>query len=146
MSIIEVTKRIDFSCCYVMQEKDNPQLEAHRYRFEATVTGPDNYEKTGRVIWFDDFRRLCQSSVPNKSFLYCALPESVDTDIAKSFKQYGIPTVGYQFELSTERILNEISLNIVNKLNLSYPGVILKETKLREDGNSFVTWTNVRSN
>ena len=139
-STVEVSQRIEFSCCYVVSENGIPKLNAHHYKFEATVEGLENYDKTGRVLSFDAFKIICSEVCPDGSFLY-DVGEQKQQLIALAFSQYGVPCVGYEFELSAERLLNEISLLLVESLKENYPEVYLKETKLRENVNSYVTWT-----
>ena len=59
--------------------------------------------------------------------------------LAKDFKDCGIFSYAFEGEISTERLLEEISLMLVEALS-AYPEVYLKETKLRENNNSYVSW------
>lgn len=140
-SSVEVSQRIEFTCCYVLKEGDVPKLNAHNYKFEATVICPENYENSGRVLSFSEFSKICKDSVPDNCFLYNT--ESGDAQeqaIAFAYTQYGIEAQPYSGILSAERILNEISLILLDVLKVEHPEVFLKETRLRETTNSFVTW------
>lgn len=138
---IVVSTRIEFSCCYIYQESEAPSLNSHRYKFEATVEGLQKYEDSGRIIDFQDLTQVCKWSVPDKAFVYNDDRNSLSFEIANTLRSHGLRCVGYPFEFSTEQFINAISLKLISLLAM-IPGVRLLETKLREDSNSFVSWTN----
>ena len=135
---IEVSQRVEFSCSYITPCDDSYELNSIHYRFEATACGLKSYESTGRVISFEAFKKLIQGVIPDKTFIYDAtdLNQCV---LAKDFKDCGIHCYVFTGEISTERLLEEISLMLMEALSV-YPEIYLKETKLRENNNSYVSW------
>lgn len=136
--VVEVTQRVGFSCSYLTLKDNKYDLNSINYKFEATVCGDSNYQTEGRVISFEDFTRAIKSILPDKSFIYSRNDLS-ESELAKAFKKCGICTYSIWESISAERLLNEISLMLVEALKV-YPGVHLKETKLRENSNSYVSW------
>ena len=136
---IEVSQRVEFSCSYITPcDDDKYDLNSIHYKFEATACGLSCYESTGRVISFEEFTKIICSIIPNKVFIY----DTKDLNqcvLAKDFKDCGIFSYPFEGDISTERILEEISLMLVEALQ-SYPDIYLKETKLRENNNSYVSW------
>ena len=136
---VEVSQRIDFSCSYVVNLGNNVyQLNSHYYKFEATVANLENYDENGRVISFETLKRIMEQIVPDEMYLYN------DSDINQvvisiSFAACGFTCYNFDEEVSTERILNYISLTLVDELK-KYKNLYLKETKLRENNNSYVSW------
>lgn len=135
---IEVSQRVEFSCSYLVPADNEYYLNSVNYKFEATVSGLQSYESTGRVISFEDFTKIIKSIVPDKSFVY----DKTDIKqmvIANDFKLCGVCSYAFDGVISTEKLLEELSLILVESLQV-YPGVYLKETKLRENSNSYVSW------
>ena len=135
---IEVSQRVEFSCSYITPCDDIYDLNSIHYKFEATASSLKSYESTGRVISFESFTNLIKSVIPDKVFIY----DKTDLNqcvLAKDFKDCGIFSYAFEGEISTERLLEEISLMLVEALS-AYPEVYLKETKLRENNNSYVSW------
>lgn len=137
----EVTQRIDFSCCYLYYNGSNYQLDAHNFKFEATavksVINTENLLEFSRVLSFEIFRDLMKSVVPDKSFLCSGRSE--EQLVGKAMKEVGIPVVHYEGPISAEVIINKLSSYLQDLLR-QFPGVELKETKLRETVNSYVSW------
>ena len=134
---VEVSQRVEFSCSYLTPNNTLYELNSIHYRFEATVCSRLK-RLTGRVISFEDFKKVIKSIIPDKAFIY----DNTDTNqylIAKDLKDCGIYSYAFSGEISAERILEEISLMLVEAL-AAYPQVYLKETKLRENSNSYVSW------
>ena len=142
---IEVTQKIDFSCSYITYRKwENsntkvPTLGSYRYRFEATVVNPLKYDEQGRVISFENLKYLLSQVVFDKFFLYDELDHKQD-DLVKAFNGIGIATYGFDGEISAEILLERISLRLVEVVERYGLGTMVKETKLRETANSYVTW------
>ena len=135
---VEVSQRVEFSCSYLTPDDNKYMLNSIHYKFEATVCGMNAYEVTGRVISFEDLKKVIKSIIPDKMFIY----DKHDLNqylISKDFKTCGVFSYAFEGEISTERILEEISLMLVEALS-AYPEVYLKETKLRENSNSYVSW------
>lgn len=141
MQRVEVSQRVEFSCCYVVVESSGVMLNSHQYKFEATAY-VDSYDpaKNFRVLSFEDFKDLCLQCVPNGMFIYNKL-DLGQYVIARSFKDYGVDVLEFDSPISAERICHYISSILLAKLTKAFPSVNLKETKLRETANSYVTWT-----
>lgn len=135
---VEVTQRVEFSCSYLVPRGGRYDLNSVNYKFEATVCGSKAYESTGRVISFEDFIRVIKSILPNKSFIYDKNDDKQKV-LAEAFRDCGVFSYVFDGDISAERILEEISLMLVEALHV-YPGVYLKETKLRENASSYVSW------
>lgn len=134
----EVTQRSEFSCCYIVHNFDETySLNCHNYKFEATVSG--HITASNRIISFEDFKALIDSVIPNSCFLYNVEDQSQKL-ISQTFSLCGISTLGFGEEISAEIILNQISLMLVQVLKEFSSDLFLKETKLRETSNSYVTW------
>lgn len=140
---IEVTQRIMFSCAYLMKRSYYSQLNAHDYKFEATVvrkSGISSYSNPKMIISFENL----QSAMADVSFEGCFLFNSANRDearLAKTFRSCNISTIDLKEDVSAEVILNAISLKLSDKMSENFK-LYLKETKLREGNNSYVTWQN----
>lgn len=142
---VEVSQRCEFSCSYLVPQAAGYDLNSIHYRFEATVCGSSPYLSTGRVISFEEFKKLIKSVIPDKAFIYDSTDEN-QRAVCEALKNCGIFSYAFSGEISTEKLLEEISLMLDKALD-AYPGVYLKETKLRENANSYATWNQeVKSN
>lgn len=143
LNFTEVTKRLEFSCAYIYKKGNTFKLEAHNYKLEATVSKSDindpKYIESHKVLDFEDLTKAMKSSVPDASFVY-ELDDPHQVSLAKSFESdFLIPTFDMPCPISAESLLNTISLMLEEELK-PYPGVVLVETKLRENASSFVSW------
>ena len=136
---VEVSQRTEFSCSYLVPDGKYYKLNSHHYKFEATVCGAKHYEQSGIVISFEDFKDLITKVVPDGFFLFDK-GDIQQQILCREFQNCGVPTKSFSSMISAERLLEEISLILVKDLRDIYPGVYLKETKLRENSNSYVSW------
>lgn len=131
-----VTQRSEFECCYIT----NQQLNAHRYRVE--VSAEVNYNIDGSItLEFSTFKKLLDSLLPDGSYLY-NLNDNIDdvsTKIAALLDSIHIPVTGYLFQITAESLCNKIARDL--DCELRNHAVVLKEVKLRENADSFVTWS-----
>ena len=133
---MEVTQRVEFECCYIF----NGEIESHRCKMEVTVEGPQRYQDHGVVITYDSLRKYMLSVVPNKSFLYSI--EDVDgVRVNKAFTDAGCRTQGYNFPLSSENLCKHFAETLQALFDTAEPGIVILNMKLREDNNSFVSWS-----
>ena len=133
---MEVTKRLEFECCYVYRD----EIHAHRYKLEVTVQGPQRYNDYGVVLSFDELLRYMKQTVPDKTFVYY-VKDAAGTYISKAFHDYNYRTLGFEFPISAENICNHLALSLQDELDIHEPGIQIVDLKLREDNNSFVSWT-----
>ena len=134
-STMEVTKRIEFECCYIQ----NRQIEAHRCKLEATVEGPQRFEDFGRVITYENLQKYMKAMVPDKTFLY-QWHEEKAVAVAKAFNDAGCKTLPFEFEISAENLCSYFVKSLQDILDKKEPGITILEMKLREDNNSYVSW------
>ena len=149
---LDVSQRIEFSCCYLYNDQFCPTLQSHTYKFEATVhCYSDYYNNIGVVFPFHDFKELCKEVVPNGCYIYNTnfdtfgvsySNDEKEKQVYRSLVDIGVTCVGFPFTISIERLLNEISSKLDIILNCKYPGLYLVETKLRENANSLAIWKN----
>ena len=137
---IEVTQRVKFKCCYIFRRNYEPEFYMNEFIFEATVEAQAQYANSGQVISFEDLRGLCKKVVPETCSFLCYESDPVSCEFGEMFEYYDFNKVNYPFEFSTEQFLDNISLKLMNLLAVRFPEVRLKETRLREDANSFVSW------
>ena len=137
---LEVTQKITFECCYVSQPPLScGPLNAHRYQFEATISNPQSYSDTGRVISFENLKQAMQACSFGGYFLYQA-NDVLAKAIAEAFENYGVHTKSFKDQISAELILETLTQRLSDIVNNYGLGSIVKETKLRENTNSYVTW------
>lgn len=132
---MEVTKRVEFECCYICDR----HIEAHHCKLEVTVEGPQRFNDFGRVIKYEDLTRYMKYVVPDKSFIFC------DTDpdgvlVSKAFIDVGCTALGYEFEISAENLCKHFADTLQDLFDKKEPGIQIIDLKLREDNNSFVSW------
>ncbi len=134
---MQVTQRVEFECCYLQPDK----LNAHRYKVEATVVAPQRYQDKGQVIEFSELRRIMKSCTPNDTFLYCSEEAgNIGSDIAVVLRRANYLTCCLSTAVTAESICEHIATMLQDKLIFEYPGVVVKEVKLRETADSFVVW------
>ena len=153
---LEVSQRVEFSCCYLYNDPDSTVLQPHTYKFEATVNCDNSYDNFGVVFSFSRFKQLCKDVVPDGCYIYntnfdtmilnfSSLGKSFDKQeelVYKSLRDIGVRCIGLPYMISTERLLSDISSKLIVELKNRYPHVYLVETKLRENTNSIAIWKN----
>ncbi len=132
---MEVTKRIEFECCYIYHYT----VQAHRYRLEVTVEGPQRFDDHGTVITFDDLQKYMKRAVPDNKFIY-HVEDYPGVHVGKAFVEVGCDSQPYEFSISAENLCKHIAESLQNTFDLYEPGIKILELKLREDSNSFVSW------
>ena len=137
---IQVTQRVEFECCYLSEGK---YVEPHRYRVEATVESPQHYADHGVVLNFAEFKKYILSVVPDHAFVFNAGASSsqAELEVGYKFVDYKLKTVEVDFPISAETLCNYIATNLQDVFNMKEPGVVLVDLKLRENNDSFVSWT-----
>ena len=133
---IEVTKRIEFSCCYIQ----NHQIESHHCKLEVTVSGPQRFQDFGRIITYEDLQRLLRKVVPDKSFLF-KVDDEASSQVADAFTSAGCKTQSYNFDISAENLCKYFAETLQEVLNIVEPGIVIHNMKFREDNNSYVSWS-----
>lgn len=132
----QVTHRMEFECCYLI----NKDVNAHRYRLEVTVEGPQRFEDFGSVIEFSKLREYVKSVVPDKSFLIDTSTENLGRDVGFMLGTRGVSVRAYSFQLSAENLCSNIGKQLQSILDSEEPGVTVVEVKLRENNDSFASW------
>lgn len=132
---MEVTKRIEFECCYIY----NQQIEAHHCKLEVTVEGPQRFNDQGRVIAYEDLTRYMKTVVPHKSFLYW--DKDIDSiNVSRAFAEAGCRVEQYNFPISAENMCKNFADKLQQIFDIKEPGISIIDLKFREDNNSFVSW------
>lgn len=132
---MEVTKRVEFECCYIY----NQQIEAHHCKLEVTVEGPQRFHDSGTVIAYEDLSRYMRHLVPHKAFLYW----DKDTDgihVSRAFADAGCRVESYSFPISAENLCSYFATTLQSTFDVKEPGIRILDLKLREDNNSYVSW------
>lgn len=132
---MEVTKRLEFECCYVYRK----EIHAHRYKLEVTVEGPQRFDDYGVVISFDELLKYMKEIVPDKTFIYF-VKDNDGVSISNAFGDCNYPTLGFNDPISAETLCKYLAFSLQDKLNILEPGINIIDLKLREDSNSFVSW------
>lgn len=135
MRSMEVTRRVEFECCYIY----NNQIEAHRCKLEVTVEGPQRFEDFGTVISFESLRRYILSVVPDKTFL-CDANDPASKHVGDAFIDAGCRVLVCEFSISAENLCTYIAEKLQHLLNIGEPGIQIVELKLRENNDSYVSW------
>lgn len=133
---MEVTKRAEFSCCYI---QDN-RIEAHHCKVEVTVVGPQRFEDFGRVISYETLQFYLSNILPNHTFLYNE-SDKPSVQVAKAFQKAKCSTKSCDFEISAENLCKHFAEKLQEILDRREPGVTIVNLKLREDNNSYVSWS-----
>lgn len=132
---MEVTKRVEFECCYIY----NQQIEAHHCKLEVTVEGPQRFSNSGTVISYEDLGRYMRNLVPHKAFLYW----NKDTDgihVGHAFADAGCRVEIYEFPISAENLCKYFADTLQDIFDHKEPGIQIIDLKFREDNNSYVSW------
>ena len=132
---LDVTTRTTFSAAYVR----DGMLNAYQYKLEATVECPQRAEDDKMIIEFSRLQKYMKQASFDNTFLYSA-GDSFGADIARAMNRSGVQSKEVEYPLCAEAICNNIAVLLQGLLNLKEPGVILKELKLRETNDSYVSW------
>lgn len=132
---MEVTKRIEFECCYICDK----HIEAHHCKLEVTVEGPQRFNDFGRVITYEELTKYMNSVVPDRSFVYYASDPDGNC-VSNAFLSVGCTTFSYDFPISAENLCKYFAETLQNIFDMKEPGITILDLKLREDNNSYVTW------
>lgn len=133
----KVTQVCEFECCYLI----GTELNAHRYKLEITVMGPQHTEDCGKVIDFSVLLKYMFDVVPDKCFLFDTSSQNIGREVAFILGQRNIKICGCFFTLSAENICNDIVHSLQDILNTKEPGVQIVSARLRETPSSFVSWS-----
>lgn len=131
-----VTARTAFSAAYVRDSF----LNAYQYKLEATVECPQRIEDDKMVIEFSRLQRYMKEASFDNTFLYTT-GDSFGKNIASAMMESGVRIKEVDYPLCAEGLCNNIAILLQGLLNIKEPGVILKELKLRETGDTFVSWS-----
>lgn len=132
---IKVTARTTFCAAYVLDGVLNP----YQYKLEATVECPQRLEDDNMVIEFSKLQKYMREASFNNTFLYTDGDECGKA-IATAMISSGVNVKRVDYRLCAEGMCNNIAILLQGLLNLKEPGVILKELKLRETNDSYVSW------
>lgn len=135
---LQVTQRLEFSCCYLR----DTELNAHRYRLEVTVESPTNVVASGVVMDFQTLKRYMQALVFDETFLFSR------TDLSKSnlksayeaFNLEGVKTELVDFDLCAESLCTYFALTLQRTFDEHKLGVNVVDVKLRENNDSYANW------
>lgn len=133
-----ITQRIEFECCYIT----NNTLNAHRYKVEASAEV--RYDLDGHVVFdFREFKRILDAIVPDGTYIY-NFSDAIDMpsiSVAAILDKAQIPVLGYGFQITAESLCNQIAYDFERAIEVDKLPIVLKEIKLRENAESFVTWS-----
>lgn len=133
---IRVSTKINFTAAYVR----DAVLNSFLYRLEATVECPQRVEDDNMVIEFSKLQKYMKEAAFDNTFLYTQ-GDTFGLDIATAMMRSGINCKGVEYALCAESICKNIAILLQGILNIREPGVTLIELKLRETGDSYVSWT-----
>lgn len=152
---IEITQKVPFECAYIdFSDFEHPELNAHKYVLEATCL-VDSDVDVGKMLSFEDFRKVMKSIVPDKCFLKTSIdacPSRVSlyseyllkaNNVFCALSEINIPIEEYHFIITTETLVNHFA----NKIQFALfdyqtynSSLLLVEAKLKENNNSYATW------
>ncbi len=132
---LDVTTRTSFSAAYVRDAR----LNAFLYKLEATVECPQRAEDNKMVIEFSELQKYMKEASFDNTFMY-TLGDTFGQDIANAMMNSGIKVKCVDYPLCAEGICNNIAVLLQGLLDIREPGVTLKELKLRETAESYVSW------
>ena len=98
-----------------------------------------DFSENPRIISFEEFKSCIDDVLPDKQFLY-TISDLNQQILARDFNLCGVSLFEFNSEVSAETLLYQISIMLERLISNEYPHIYLKETKLRESNNSFVTW------
>lgn len=130
-----------FTCAYISNVTGVRTLNAHNYRVEVTVSASDRVSPV--IIPFEELQECIESCLPDKHFLYDMCTESgPELDVVRALKNCAIPTKGFASTVTAETIVNRLARDIQNELDSNdRTDVLVRKVKLREDSNSYATWS-----
>lgn len=132
-----VSYRYEFEAAYVQ----NKQLNAHRYRIEVTVDGPQRYQDYKQIIDYRTLAEYVRSVCPSDHFLLGFDSTMSENELAECMKRCGVKVSVRSHPLTIESFCESIANELQDILNRHEPGVRVIEVKLRETNDSFATWT-----
>jgi len=137
-----VTQRIEFDCVYLVQDilSHKYMLQGCRYLVEATVQNTLQSDASSLVYEFKMLRAHLSACVPNHTFLYYHKDLQAQS-VAATFDGLGVPTKAYSSVVSAETICEQIALQLQATLDAYSPGVVVTEMRLRENADSYATYT-----
>ena len=131
----EITQRVNFTCSYIYKGR----LYSSFYRFEVTVV-PLNDSAS---ISFEEFTKLLKEAVPNNKFISNSKNvNQIDFEIRNILWGHNVSVYMTNYEFSTEKFINQLSLSIVDSFKYKFPEFEVKESKLQENLGSYVKWYN----
>ena len=137
LNSVQVTQRIEFSCCYV----ESMRFNIHRYRMEATVVS--KHPENGIVIAFETLKQLMKSVVPeDNSFLFSRIKTGEQTALKNSLEMNKIAVAVLPVEILTaETLCSYLARRLQNALDASKQDASVINLKLRETNDSYANWT-----
>ena len=148
---VEVTQRDEFECSYIFEDIEKGyELHSHRYRIEVTVSAPQRQLDFGMVIEFRKFKNLLKKVLPDGKFLYKSARESEDSycckdpgirTVVEALEHLGIEIEAVTCDLTAESLCEFLANSIQRELNVHEPGVRVDNVKLRENNDSFASWS-----
>lgn len=141
----KVTVRRDFECMYIVDrsksDPDNPiELNAHRYRFEVSVT---RYETANDpvVVEFSDLQTILGSMLPDGYYIYNPKGTGVPTIVGTILKNAKADCKEVDFELCAENICTWLVIELQKLLDKYYPSLLrITDAILRENSQCYVSW------
>lgn len=142
MSELIVSQRSEFECVYLFKSSTGEyQLNAHHYKVEVSVTGPQRYEDNKFIISFEDLKQRLDRCLPKNGYIFDAQDADIPAyRLMNAMEGLHIKLYGFMSPVSTESIAANIAETLQISLDSAYPGVTVQELKLRETGESLVTW------
>ena len=137
MDTLLITQRVEFECCYIT----NNVLNAHRYKLEASVDA--RCPMDGAVsIDFREFKELLNGIVPDQTYVYYRYesPDACAVKVADILKASNISVLSCPFVITAEGLCNNIAESLLKVIELRKLPIALRELKLRENNESYVTW------
>lgn len=129
-----LTQRCEFGCCYLYSGK----LSAYRYKVEATVRSSDPNFSDSMLVDFKRLKTLMESVIEDGSYLYDR-HHIIASEIGECLSRYDSYVTSFDKQVSCESICEFYASRLHQ---IIYPlGMEIVEVKLRENSNSFVTFT-----
>lgn len=136
MDNMKTTQVYHFSCCYLV----GTELHSYRYRVHATVECPQRFQDIGYVLEFTEFKNYLKLSVPDKSFLW-SNRNIVSMEIAKVMDENSVKNRACNYDISAEKLCEDIATKLQEILDFNEPGVRVTEIKLYETSESCAIWS-----
>lgn len=129
-----LTQRWDFGCCYLYSGK----LATYRYKVEVTVRSSDPSLPDSMIIDFNQLLSCMKSVIKDGTYIYDST-NFLATSVGNNLKNYDLYVLPFESTVSCESICSYYAHSIESKL--SNLGMDIVEVKLRENNNSYVTYT-----